>query len=168
LTDPASILQLYAGTRGDGEPVVEKVAVRSNGDASYCLLHSPAFVRGLARGDSFELVSERAGTFKVTRRAGNVAVRVYCKTAVEVLDAALTPQVSQLEGRRDIKSRYLLVYSIPVAAGFDSIEAIFDQAISGSADASWSYGNVYDEHTGEPMQWWQQPSNPNEIHLKRS
>ncbi len=168
MTNQTSILQLYAGTRGDGEPVVEKVAVRRNGDGSYCLLHSPAFVRGLASGDSFELVSERAGTFKVAKRAGNLAVRVYCKTAVDVLDAALTPQVTQLDGRRDIKSGYLLVYSIPVAAGFDSIEAIFDRAISGSADASWSYGNVYDEHTGEPMQWWQPASNPNEIHLKRS
>ncbi len=168
MTDQASILQLYAGTRGDGEPVVEKVAVRRNDDGSYRLLHSPAFVRGLAGGDSFVMVSERAGTFKVSKRAGNIAVRVYCKTSVDALDTALTPQVSQLDGRRDIKSQYLLVYSIPVAAGFDSIEAIFDQVVSGSADASWSYGNVYDEHTGEPMQWWQQPSNPNEIHLKRS
>jgi hypothetical protein len=168
LENKHSIIQLYAGTRADGEPVVEKVAVRRNGDGSYCLLHSPAFVRGIAGGDSFVLVSQRAGTFKVSLRAGNIAVRVYCKTAVDVLDAALTPQVTQLDGRRDIKSQYLLVYSIPVAAGFDSIEAIFDQVISGSADASWSYGNVYDEHTGEPMQWWQPPSDPNEIHLKRS
>jgi hypothetical protein len=52
--------------------------------------------------------------------------------------------------------------------GFDSIEQVFDSVISGSADASWSYGNVYDEHSGEPMQWWQSAPDANEIHLKRS
>jgi hypothetical protein len=162
------IIQLYAGTRPDGEPVVEKVAVRQGEDGSYLMLHSPAFVRGLARGDSIELVSKRAGTFTVLRRAGNIAVRVYCKSDSAVLDAALTPHVTQFDGRRDIKSEHLLVYSIPVQAGFDSIESVFDQQLSGSADASWSYGNVYDEHSGEPMQWWQQAPAANEIHLKRS
>jgi len=163
-----TIIQLYAGTRHDGEPVVEKVAVREADDGSYQMLHSPAFVRGLARGDSLEWVSQRAGTFKVLHRAGNLAVRVYCKSDAAVLDAALTPHVTQLEGRRDIKSDHLLVYSIPVEAGFDSIEEVFDQQLSGNADASWSYGNVYDEHSGEPLQWWQQKPDPNEIHLKRS
>lgn len=162
------IIQLYAGTRPDGEPVVEKVAVRENDDGSYLMLHSPAFVRGLARGDSLEWVSQRAGTFKVLKRAGNLAVRVYCKSDAEILDAALTPHVAQFEGRCDIKSEHLLVYSIPIEAGFDSVEEVFDQQLSGSADASWSYGNVYDEHSGEPLQWWQQQPDPNEIHLKRS
>jgi hypothetical protein len=162
------IIQLYAGIRPDGEPVVERVAVRNNEDGSYLMLHSPAFVRGLARGDGFELTSKRAGTFKVLRRAGNIAVRVYCKSDSALLDAVLTPHVTQLEGRRDIKSGHLLVYSIPVQAGFESIESVFDQQLSGSADASWSYGNVYDEHSGEPMQWWQQAAAANEMHLKRS
>jgi hypothetical protein len=163
-----SILQLYAGTRADGEPVFEKVAVRNQDPGIYLLLHSPAFVRGLARGDQFELISRRSGRFKVLRRAGNIAVRVYCKTDSAMLDATLTPQVTQLEGRRDVKSLYLLVYSLPVQAGFDSIESVFDQVISGSADANWNYGNVYDEHSGEPLLWWQQTPASNEIVLKRS
>jgi hypothetical protein len=149
-----SIIQLYAGTRPDGEPVFEKLAVRSIATNHYLMLHSPGFVRGVARGDTVELLSERAGTFQVVQRGGNLAVRVYCRNAAAVLDAALTPQVTQLEGRRDVKATHLLVYSIPVEAGFESVESVFDQAIGGSADASWAYGNVYDEHGGEPLNWW--------------
>lgn len=151
-----AILQLYAGTRPDGEPVFEKAAVRAISSTRYLLLHSPGFVRGVARGDTIELLSERAGTFKVMARGGNLAVRVYTRGDAEVLDATLTPQVTQLEGRRDIKSAHLLVYSIPAEAGFEAVEAIFDQALSGSPDASWTYGNVYDEHSGQPMNWWLQ------------
>lgn len=151
-----SIVQLYAGTRPDGEPVYEKVAVRSTESADYCLLHSPGFVRGVARGDIIRLSSAGEGQFEVIRRSGNLAVRVYARADISVLDAALTPQISQLEGRRDINAAQLLVYSIPVSAGFDSIESIFDLVLSGSADASWAYGNVYDEASGEPLGWWLQ------------
>ncbi len=155
-----SIIELYAGTRADGEPVYEKLAVRRADNDRYLLLHSPGFVRGVARGDTIELLSKRAGTFKVLRRGGNIAVRVYSRTDSAVLDAALTPQVTQLEGRRDVNAPKLLVYSLPIEAGFDSVESVFDQAISGSSDASWSYGNVYDEHSGEPLNWWlQAPAN---------
>lgn len=149
-----AVLQLYAGTRPDGEPVYEKAAVRALPDAGYLLLHSPGFIRGIARGDTIALVSERAGTFKVLSRGGNLAVRVYCRGEAEFPDTILTPQVTQLEGRRDIKSAHLLVYSIPAKAGFEAIESIFDEALSGSPDNSWAYGNVYDEHSGQPLNWW--------------
>jgi hypothetical protein len=166
LSQQPLIIQLYAGTRPDGEPVYEKVAVIAAAEAesaqdagvsvggSYQLLHSPGFVRGLARGDSFTLISSKAGSFEVTQRSGNLAVRVYSKMPSQSLDAALTPQVNQLDGRRDVMSENLLVYSIGVTAGFEAIEAVFDQALSGSADASWNYGNVYDEHTGQALNWW--------------
>lgn len=156
-----SILQLYAGTRADGEPIYEKVAVlQASSDSpeeagkSYQLLHSPGFVRGLARGDYFELISRQAGSFKVTWRSGNLAIRVYTRMPSQSLDSVLTPQVDQLQGRRDVMSDFLLVYSIGLEAGFEAIESVFDQAIDGSADASWNYGNVYDEFSGEPLNWW--------------
>lgn len=160
------IIQLYAGTRPDGEPVYEKVAVLAMADLpnaeqdntavanGYQLLHSPGFLRGIARGDQFVLISREAGTFKVTRRSGNLAVRVYTRMPSQALDTVLTPQVSQLNGRRDVMSERLLVYSIGLEGGFEAIEAIFDEAVSGSADASWNYGNVYDEYTGEALNWW--------------
>lgn len=152
-----AIVQLYAGTRPDGEPVYEKVAVRGlEQQGHYLLLHSPGFVRGVARGDVIAMDSQRAGTFTVVRRGGNLALRVYCRGDAEVLDTVLTPQVTQLEGRRDIKAAHLLVYSIPVQAEFKSVEAVFDQATSGSDEANWAYGNVYDERSGEPLNWWLQ------------
>ena len=92
MSQQPTILQLYAGTRPDGEPVYEKVAVQSvsadeaagvAGDA-YQLLHSPGFVRGLARGDVFKLVSRDAGAFQVIRRSGNLAVRVYSKNVLRL------------------------------------------------------------------------------------
>ena len=149
-----SIIQLYAGTRPDGERVYEKVAVRVEPDNRYVALHSPGFVRGLARGDAFELVEGRPGAFSVTERSGNLAVRVYSRVPAAAWDVVLTPQVTQLEGRRDIMSELLLVYSLPLTAGFDNIETAFDQALSGSPDVLWSYGNVYDERTGAPLNWW--------------
>lgn len=158
-----SIIQLYAGTRPDGEPVYEKVAVAGLDDNNYQILHSPGFVRGLGRGDVFSLVSRQSGTFVVVRRSGNIAVRVYSKVPSATLDTVLTPQVVQLEGRRDVMSEFLLVYSLPLEAGFDNIESTFEQVLSGNADASWNYGNVYHEHTGEPINWWlQNPDAPRE------
>ena len=154
MTQQHAIIELYAGTRPDGEPVYEKIATRVFGDNDFQALHSPGFVRGLARGDHFLLVSRKAGSFEVTRRSGNLAVRVYSTIPVQSLDVALTPQVTQLEGRRDVMSDHLLVYSLPLEAGFDAIETTFEQALSGSGDARWSYGNVYDERSGEPLNWW--------------
>lgn len=149
-----SIIQLYAGIRPDGEQVYEKVAARLEGDNRYRVLHSPGFVHGLARGDAFTLTAGQQGAFSVTERSGNLAVRVYSRVPAAVWDSVLTPQVVQLEGLRDILADRLLVYTLPLAAGFDSIESVFDQALSGSADATWSYGNVYDERSGEPLNWW--------------
>ena len=156
-----SIVQLYAGTRPDGEPIYEKVAVvEASAEGSneagerYQLLHSPGFVRGIARGDRFELISRKAGSFKVTWRSGNLAIRVYTRMPSQSLDAVLTPQVNQLQGRRDVMSDFLLVYSIGLEAGFEAIESVFDQALEGTPDASWNYGNVYDEFSGDPLNWW--------------
>ena len=149
-----SIIQLYAGIRSDGECVYEKVAARLEGDDCYRALHSPGFVHGLARGDIFALTAERAGAFVVLERSGNLAVRVYSRVPAAVWDGALTPQVTQLEGLRDILADRLLVYTLPLAAGFETIESTFDQALSGSADALWRYGNVYHEISGEPLEWW--------------
>lgn len=155
-----SIIQLFAGTRNDGEAVYEKVAVRHLDNGNYQMLHSPGFAAGLARGDEFRLDGD-GGRFDVLVRSGNLAVRVYSKVPVDTLDAVLTPAVSQLEGRRDIKSDNLLVYSLPLEAGFDAVEDVFNQAVSGSADLTWSYGNVYDSDNGEPLNWWLNQPQPN-------
>lgn len=148
-----SIIQLFAGTRNDGEPVFEKVAVSHLENGGYIMLHSPAFASGIARGDHFSL-DDNQGRFSVQVRSGTLAVRVYSKAPVDNLDAVLTPTITQLEGRRDIKAAHVLVYSLPLEAGFEAIEQAFDEATGGSPDLSWSYGNVYDTQTGKPLDWW--------------
>jgi hypothetical protein len=164
MSQQTTLLELYAGARPDGERVYEKVAVTALDDGSYQLLHSPGFVWGLARGDIFSLLSREAGTFTVSRRLGNIAVRIYSRDSSWV-DAALTPMITQMDGKRDIMSDYLLVYTLPLEAGFSNIETTLDQILSGNADASWAYGNVYDEFNGEPLNWWlQRPAPPPSSH----
>jgi hypothetical protein len=142
--------------------VLEKLAARRLDAGGYEALHAPGFVRGLARGDHFQLESTRPGAFRVTWHSGNLAVRVYSRVSAALFDPVLTPMVAQLEGRRDILAERVLAYSLPLAAGFDNIETLFDEALDGNPDAQWSYGNVYDVNSGEPLNWWRKPNEPPE------
>lgn len=132
------------------EPVHVEVLDRGR----YRLLHSPGLVIGVAAGDEIELLDE-AGHFKVVRRAGNIAVQVFAREAVQPFRDELAAAVGEaLSGSLDGGIERGLVFTIPVSAGFAAIEAFFDDFVKTHPETEWTYGNVYDPDTGSPLGWW--------------
>ncbi|WP_237067911.1 DUF4265 domain-containing protein [Microbulbifer guangxiensis] len=148
------VIELFAGTNPDGEPVVERLQVRVNEDDSCQLVRSPAFIKGIASGDTIK-VNKDDQQFELVKRSGNLAIRVFCRGNSTALSDQLTPQLEKLGGELDMESPRLLVYSIHVSCGFDTIEQILNSACDG-ANSVWYYGNVYDPKDGQtPLNWWQ-------------
>jgi hypothetical protein len=58
-------------------------------------------------------------------------------------------------GRLDGRSPGKLVYTLPVSAGFASIEAELQSVVEKFSNVEWFYGNVYDPADGvTPLNWW--------------
>lgn len=146
------VIELFAGKGPDGNPVVERLQVRVNPDDSCQLVRSPAFIKGIASGDTIQLTP---GTqeFTLIKRSGNLCIRVFTRGDIAPLAENLTPELEKLGGELDIETPRMLVFSIHVSCGFASIEALFNAHVG--ADALWMYGNVYDPRDGKtPLNWW--------------
>ncbi|WP_299593931.1 DUF4265 domain-containing protein [uncultured Microbulbifer sp.] len=157
MTTALQIIELFAGNNPDGEPVVERMQVRVNEDDSVQLVRSPAFIKGIASGDTIKVDREdpEKPSFELVKRSGNLAVRVFCRGDSTKLSDQLTPQLEKLGGELDMESPRLLVYSIHVSCGFAEIEQILNSICDG-ANSVWYYGNVYDPVDGQtPLNWWQ-------------
>jgi len=151
-----ALLQLPAGLDSDGQQVLEKIEVFVMEQADhYELKQTPLLVRGLAKGDIISVNQQQADKFVVVKHSGNLAVRVFRKADIEILENSLTPQVEMHDGALDIKTDRALSYSIHVNLGFAAIEALFDSAMATYPDSVWYYGNVYDPTDGvTPLNWW--------------
>lgn len=148
-----TIIHLLAGQRSDGELVFEDVRAMVIGDSCYQLLTSPLFVRGAAKGDIIRMLL--AGKFEVEQHNGNLCVRVMAKQGITEIKQHLAAPLEAIEGELDFENERTLVYSIYIKAGFDKIEAAFNQALQGKDDAIWLYANVYDPIDGKtPLDWW--------------
>ncbi|ROR99073.1 uncharacterized protein DUF4265 [Sinobacterium caligoides] len=145
-----AIIELPAGQRTDGSTVMEKVAIRRLADGRVEMLHSPGFVKGAARGDTLKFTKEG---FEVEERAGLVAIQIYLRDDIEKIEPKLSAEIKTMDGCRDICTERMLVYSVPVEAGFAAIEGVMKEVAEQYAQLQWFYGNVYDEQ-GEPMNWW--------------
>lgn len=148
-------VQLVAGTDSGGMPVLEKLEVRSADKGAFELLRSPLFVRDLAAGDIFTCDSENLADYKVLKRSGKLAIRIFRKESVEELEQFLTPEVEKLEGSLDCQTQRALVYSLHVNIGFADIERLLDGAMAKFQDSVWYYGNIYSREDGvTPLHWW--------------
>jgi hypothetical protein len=147
-------LIVFAGHRSNGSIVYEEVAVEPIGDDRYRLAQSPGLALGMAAGDIFELTEERKAA--VLERGGNLAIQVYHPPGeADDLERALTARIVALGGRLDGRSRWQLVYTVPVAAGFKAVEEALATTMAEFAGVEWYYGNVYDPADGEtPLNWW--------------
>lgn len=154
-------LELMAGRHPNGELIIEKVLVNPQAEnQQYQLLKSPLFIRGVARGDVIQLQPTSRGRFLVVQRGGNLCIRVFSKhdfssPQLESLEQHISAAIEKLGGDQDIKEAKALVYSIHVSCGFNAIEKLLGDALSGYQDVAWYYGNVYDSDSGEPLDWWQ-------------
>lgn len=149
-------IELVAGYKADDQPVLEQLLVQpGGGPGEFLLAKSPAFVRGLAAGDLIRYPAETEQGYELLKRSGNLCVRVLHKHNTEALAEALTPEMELQDGRLDIQSPNLLVYTIHVSIGFQNIEALLDRIMGQNTDCVWYYGNVYDPKDGvTPLNWW--------------
>lgn len=163
MTEPSSlqrvsevVLQLPAGADSEGKPVLERVeAYALDREGWFELKRTPLFIRNLASGDVFRLSEDEPGEFAVMQRSGRLAIRVFRKSAVDVMERELTPEVEKLGGRLELASERALVYTLHVNIGFSAVEALFDGFMGRFAGSVWYYGNVYDPRDGvTPLNWW--------------
>ncbi len=173
-TEAPVTISLIAGYRNDGEPVMEKLVVEAMAPATnspatkapgtklpatkeYRLLKSPAFVRSLAAGDRIRFPADNPAGYELLKRSGNLCIRVLRKDGIEEVANALSPELELLDGTLDLQSPRVLVYSIHVSIGFQSIEILLDRVVGQFPGTVWYYGNVYDPADGvTPLDWWQE------------
>jgi len=134
----------------------EMMEVERLEDGAFRLLHSPALISGIAGGDVIELDETALSGLRVRSRAGNVAVVVAVKDDAEKGAPAvrsLIEEVAALGGVYEGGPKRTLVFTIPVQAGFERIEAVFDAFRGTQGGAEWWYGNVLDRND-QPLGWW--------------
>jgi hypothetical protein len=133
----------------------EVIEVEREGPSTVRLLHSPAFVTGIARGDLIELDPNRLSGFRILERGGMLAAVIAFPTERRRDDAerVLRHEVEALAGVCEGGPGRALVFSIPVRCGFPKIEAFLNEA-SQRFDGGWYFGNVHDGN-GTPLAWWE-------------
>lgn len=155
-----SIIELFAGTNPNGEPVVEQLQVKINEDDSCELVKSPVFIKGIASGDVIKLNRDDR-SFELIKRAGNLCIRIFARNDIEAIATDITPLLEKMGGQLDYENERALVYSIHVSCGFAAIEQILNDHIGDESESMWLYGNVYDPADGvTPLNWWQEILKP--------
>lgn len=151
-------IPIIAGYNDNGDAIVEQVDVNtvSGQNDQFRLAKSPAFVKGLAADDLIRYPADNKAGYELLEHSGNLSVRVFSKHDIDEVDQALTPEMELIDGKRDVCSPGLLVYSIHVSIGFKRIEEVISSVLSRFPDSIWYYGNVYDPDDGQtPLNWWQ-------------
>ena len=139
----------------DGSPFLEEVLVEELGRGRYRLVKSPGLVPGLAAGDEIELTPAGPRDHTTVQRAGNVAVQFISRHDLDTCATTLTPRIERIGGWLDGRAESLLVFTVPVAAGFGKIEEVMRQGMEQFPNSEWMYGNVYDTSDGKtPLNWW--------------
>lgn len=149
-------LHLRFGTRADGSPRLEPVHAEPLGGLRFRLSNSPGWTYGVAAGDVVERTDELGG-FRVIRRSGNIAVRLFSTSAlrrdrIEAFEAQVRDRLGGwVDGGLDDRAR---VFTIPATTGFSEIEALFGpfmrDANVAPGQIEWECGNVHDD-AGAPL-----------------
>ncbi|BCM90369.1 hypothetical protein IAD21_02221 [Abditibacteriota bacterium] len=137
----------------DGHPDrVEEVLVEKVGDNRYRIASSPGMMQGLAANDIIALDAQNSLGFQLLQRGTNVCIHVFCDAPQrDSIQAALTRELGRIGGGLDgTMGQTGLCFTVPVAAGFSVIEGVLQRVVG----EEWSYSNVYDPETGNPLNWW--------------
>lgn len=149
-----SVVELFAGFNPEGSHVVERLPVQDQEDGTFVLVRSPAFVKGIAKGDKIKLNKEDQ-SFEVVQRSGNLCIRVLARHDIERLAEDLMAPIEKMGGELDFQNDRILVFSVHVSCGFALIEALLNDHIGEATHSTWFYGNVYDPLDGvRPLNWW--------------
>lgn len=150
-------IPLIAGYNKQGEAVVEQVhaVIIDAGRKEFRVEKSPAFIRGLAADDRIRYPTDDKAGWELLEHSGNLCIRVFSKHNTDELDQMLTPEIEMIDGKLDLHSPRILVYTIHVSIGFQKIEDTLNRVLGSFPDTVWYYGNVYDPDDGvTPLNWW--------------
>lgn len=160
MTKALRTIELFAGMRPDGQPIVEQLPVSEQKSGELQLVRSPAFAQGIASGDCVRLLPQTQEV-ELVRRSGNLSLRIYTKGDMAPLADALVPALEKLGGELDLHNDRMMVFSIHVSCGFETIEKIMEETVGRDEESTWMYGNVYDPADGStPLNWWQELLKP--------
>lgn len=137
-----STVNLIVKMDSDGTQLDESVLVDELGGDRYRVVASPGLLQGFAAGDEIELAAEEPLGFRVTKRGGNLSVQFYWKGDLKRAAQELLPKVEAINGYLDGEAQWLLVFTIPMSAGFPAIEMIFYEGEKLYPGCQWLYGNV--------------------------
>lgn len=143
---------------GTSRPMTEALVVVPLGENRYRLVYSPGVIKGMARGDEFEISSTDLEGFQVLKRSGNLCVWFYFAEVGRNRGPdgqIVRKQVEEFGGLCDGGGNTHLVFSVPVTLGFGPIESLFNSLTEQYEGSSWLYGNVYDPFNDfAPLGWW--------------
>lgn len=146
-------IHLFAGQRPDGEQIYEAIEALELEDSHYLLSNSPAFCKGIAAGDIIQV--DDKGSWRVVKHGGNVCIRVFARDGMMEVAQRLVEGVAMLQGRVDVTTERVMVFTVAASKGFAEIENTFNLALDSMPDVYWLYGNVYDPEDGRtPLNWW--------------
>ena len=131
----------------------ETLEMEELGPGLWRLLHSPAFVLGVARGDVVRVDAELLAGFEVRERSGFIAVSVFLPRGLEAPLSSLESSVRKLGGIPEGGPKNVAVFSIPVSVGFSAIEELFTEFSAVQGGVEWAFSNVYG-HRGEVLECW--------------
>jgi hypothetical protein len=145
----------------DGQLATREVLeVEPVAEHQYRLLHSPAYVEGIASGDVIELDSSLSHGFRLLSRADNLAVVVvFEKPEHKAAHAGrLEESIHTIGGVVDGGPARALVLTVPFSSGFQAVESVLTAFIQETPGATWWYGNVYEAgDPARPLNWWKDP-----------
>jgi len=148
------ILEVLAGYRPDGQPVIERLEAYSiEGQDHFRVQKSAAFAPTIAKDDLIELTTDQ-GNYRIHQHSGNLAIKIFSKSDTSGWQEPLTAALEKMGASIDRLTPRMMVASIHVSVGFNTIEAMMDKQVGGNDALMWQYGNVYDPKTGEPLNWW--------------
>ena len=124
----------------------------------YRLLHSPAYVEGVAAGDVIELDQSLRSEFRLVSRAGNLAViaafekpEAECSSQAKLLEESIQTIGGVVEGGPG----RVLVLTVPASCGFHAVESLLEVLMREVPGTKWWYGNVCEAgDPSQPLNWW--------------
>lgn len=130
-------------------------------EAEFRLASIPAFIDGIALGDTVKILDENSGQFRLVAHGGQVSIRLYLSGTLDrPVVTGLINELVKLNGTYEVGKNAskvaetsLLLLSVGVAVGFPRIEKLM-APFCGEV-GQWEYGNVYDS-AGVPLGWWKE------------
>lgn len=152
-------VRLFVAAGPSGRPVFEDVPAQQQSPGVWTLRATPGLATGAAAGDKVKVGAD--GTFEVLSRAGNVALHVSAPAGEQAALDRLTQQLERIGGWLDGRSwtrdggSSFSVFTVPVQAGFPSIEGALGEFVAAVPKGEWYYVNVYDPADDTtPLNWW--------------